>query len=316
MPTQQLTVASFCQEYGDRLGLSWLAGESGSERVVVSPEDAADPSSLVGHISLIHPHPIQVIASAEFDYLHSLGEAGFKDAISRLFNDGCVAVIVAEGLEPEPLLIREAERSGTALLGSTLSSGRLVEFIDYYLRKSLAVKTVVHGVFLEVLGIGVLLTGESAIGKSELALELISRGHRLIADDAPEFVRIAPDTLRGECPPPLRDFLEVRGLGVLNVRAMFGNNAIKTNKNLRLIIHLLPLENAELESLDRLQGSQRFRPLLDVEVPEIQLLVAPGRNLAVLVEAAVRNHILSNDGYNATEDFIRRQHAYIEQDDA
>ena len=164
-------------------------------------------------------------------------------------------------------------------------------------------------------GIGVLLTGESGVGKSELALELISRGHRLIADDAPEFSRVAPDTLSGECPEQLRDFLEVRGLGILNMRAMFGDNAIKNTKYLRLIMHLEAMNKKQSEQIDRLRGSRQLKNVLGVDVQQITIPVAPGRNLAVLVEIAVRNHILSYKGYNAAESFIQRQQEFINKND-
>ena len=148
-------------------------------------------------------------------------------------------------------------------------------------------------------------------GKSELALELITRGHRLVADDAPEFSRIAPEIINGTCPPTLVDFLEVRGLGIINVRQLFGDSAVKSSKYLRLIIRLERLEKAELIDIDRLSGSYRMRKILEVDIPEITLPVAPGRNLAVLVECAARNHILRNSGYNSSEDFISRQARHI-----
>jgi HPr kinase/phosphorylase len=163
---------------------------------------------------------------------------------------------------------------------------------------------------MEVMGTGVLITGASSIGKSELALELLTRGHRLIADDAAEFARIAPDLLNGTCPEMLRDFIEVRGLGILNVRAMFGASAIKHNRNLRLIIVLQ--EMGEAAAMDRLHGSRRMRTIMEVEIPEITLPVGPGRNLAVLVEAAVRNHILNVKGYDASQAFIERQKQRLE----
>lgn len=160
---------------------------------------------------------------------------------------------------------------------------------------------------MEVMGIGVLLSGESGVGKSEAALELITRGHRLIADDAPEFSRVSPDTINGICPAALIGFLEVRGLGVLNIRAMFGDSAIKLNKYLRLIVELQHMSEESLRSLDRLQGSKQSITIQEVAIPSITLPVAPGRNIAVLIESAVRDHILKQKGYNAAEDFINKQ---------
>ena len=160
---------------------------------------------------------------------------------------------------------------------------------------------------MEVISVGVLITGQSGLGKSELALDLVSRGHRLIADDAPEFARIAPDTINGTCPELLQNFLEVRGLGVLNIREMYGDSAIKTNKYLSLIIELFPLKALTPKNEDRIRLTERKTNVLGVNITTISLPVAPGRNLAVLVEAAVRDNLLIKHGYNASEDFVQRQ---------
>jgi HPr kinase/phosphorylase len=169
-----------------------------------------------------------------------------------------------------------------------------------------------HGVFLDVLGAGVLLTGASGIGKSELALGLVNRGHRLIADDAVELHRTSGHSLMGTCPELLQDFLEVRGLGILNIRVMFGDTAIKTSKKLQLIIHIVAFDHEELKNMDRLHGMYRQRSILNVNVPEVTIPVAPGRNLSVLVESAVRNQVLMNTGYHASQEFIKRQKILME----
>ena len=171
----------------------------------------------------------------------------------------------------------------------------------------------VHGVLMDVLGLGVLLTGASGIGKSELALGLINRGHRLIADDAPLFYRQGGEAVIGSCPSVLRNFLEVRGIGVLDVRAMFGDNAIRDHKRLRLVVHLVAINDAQLLDMDRLHGIHRTFEVLGVLIPEVTVPVAPGRNLDVLVEAAVRNEVLKRTGYTASEEFLKRQHAEILQ---
>lgn len=177
-------------------------------------------------------------------------------------------------------------------------------------------KITLHGVFMEVMQLGVLLSGVSGVGKSELALELLNRGHRLIADDAPEFVRLAPASLQGECPEMLRDFLEVRGLGVINIRAMFGGNAIAPQAELRLILHLEAMGGERLAAVDRLRPSRDSVIILDQEIPRITIPVAPGRNLAILAETAVRGHLLSLDGYDAAADFSRRQGQFLSRSEA
>jgi HPr kinase/phosphorylase len=159
---------------------------------------------------------------------------------------------------------------------------------------------------------GVLLSGNAAIGKSELALELINRGSRLVADDAPEFSRIAPDIIEGRCPPLLQDFLEVRGLGIINIRAMYGDSAIKYNKYLRLVIKLERMNEEKLANVDRLTGTHATTRILGLDIPQVTVPVAPGRNMAILVETAVRNHIMRLKGYDAASYFIERQRQAIE----
>ena len=168
-------------------------------------------------------------------------------------------------------------------------------------------KITLHGVFMEVTRLGVLLSGASGVGKSELALELLNRGHRLIADDAPEFRRLASGSVEGGCPELLRDFLEVRGLGVINVRAMFGAAAVAPQAELDLILQLKAMSSEQLATVDRLRPSRDNVSLRKKEVPRIVLPVAPGRNLAILAETAVRSHLLMLGGRDAAADFIERQ---------
>jgi HPr kinase/phosphorylase len=177
-------------------------------------------------------------------------------------------------------------------------------------------KITLHGVFMEVMRLGVLFSGESGVGKSELALELLNRGHRLIADDAPEFRLLTSGGVEGACPEPLRDFLEVRGLGVINVRAMFGNDALMPHAELNLIIQLKAMSSEQLAAVDRLRASRDTVIVLGKEVPRITLPVAPGRNLAILAETAVRSHMLLLDGCDAAADFSRRQQRYLLQGDS
>ncbi len=315
MPVAPLSVRALFETYQKRLDLHWLAGHAGAERTINRDSGEPGEANLVGYLNLIHPSRIQILGAAEMDYLYGLDDKTQSEALDHLFGGSSLLVIVAGGLPISPTLRSAAERHGTPLLASSLTSEKLLNHLDYYLTDLLADKQVVHGVFMDVMGIGVLLTGESAIGKSELALELITRGHILIADDAPELRRVGPDTLRGSCPELLQDFLEVRGLGLLNVRAMFGDAAVKRHKNLRLIVNLIPVSKSDIHNVDRLQGSFNTRNLFEVEVPEIQLPVAPGRNLAVLVEAAARNHILRENGYDASAHFIERQRHLMSQEE-
>jgi HPr kinase/phosphorylase len=309
--TTTLKIKTLFNALQDKLELSWISGKQHRQRQVHSSKDESADLSLVGQMNLINPHRIQVLGSKELKYLENLKKNSRKDAIGQLFSGNSKLIIVAgqEGIPKD--LIEASEASRIPLLGSALTSQEVIQQIQYYLTSYFARKITLHGVFMEVMGTGVLITGDSSIGKSELALELLTRGHRLIADDATEFSRVAPDTLNGACPEMLQDFLEVRGLGILNVRAMFGASAIKQNRNLRLIIHLQDMEDAS--RMDRLHGSRQIRRIQDVEIPEITLPVGPGRNLAVLLEAAVRNYILYSKGYDASQAFIERQKLRLEQ---
>jgi HPr kinase/phosphorylase len=297
-----LLISTLYDALKKKLGLEWVTGEELGGQVIQAITDSAAETSLVGHLNLISQHRIQVLGTKELDYLDKLRKNSRKDTISQLFSGQSDLVIIARRLEAPRDLVEAAAASRTAVLSSSPPSEETIQHLRYFLANYLAEKLTLHGVFMEVMGTGVLITGASSIGKSELALELLTRGHRLIADDAAEFARIAPDLLNGTCPEMLRDFIEVRG--------MFGASAIKHNRNLRLIIVLQ--EMGEAAAMDRLHGSRRMRTIMEVEIPEITLPVGPGRNLAVLVEAAVRNHILHVKGYDASQAFIERQKQRLE----
>ncbi|SFM48892.1 Hpr(Ser) kinase/phosphatase [Ectothiorhodospira mobilis] len=308
-----LTVADILEAMEERLGLTWVAGRQGIHREV--PQHAAGPKggpALVGHLNIIHPNRIQVLGHDEMRYLWSLRKNSRRDILDQLCSGEAALLIVTDGLAPLPELETLAETQAVPLLRTALPSHELINILRYFFSDKLAETVTLHGVFMEVLGIGVLVTGKSAVGKSELALELISRGHRLVADDAPEFARIAPDILRGTCPAVLENFLEVRGLGVLNIRAMYGDSAIKNSKYLRLIIELKDQKTVRPGDIDRLHGGRYTREVLGLEVPVITLPVAPGRNLAVMVEAAVRNHLLRLRGYYAGDDLAERMHRQMQ----
>jgi HPr kinase/phosphorylase len=310
--TATLSVGALHDALKDRLRLEWGAGLNGAERLIRNSTEEHTPELMVGHLNFIHPHPIQVLGRTELSYLRGLRKNSRVDTIRQLFSEQSALILVADN-QPVPQDIRKlADASDTAVFVSRLPSQELIQNLQYFLSNYFAAKITLHGVFMEVMGTGVLVMGESSIGKSELALELLTRGHRLIADDAAEFARTAPDVLNGRCPEMLRDFLEVRGLGIINVRAMFGDNAIRQNRNLRLIIVLQSLTDEVIARIDRLRGSRQMRTILGVDIPEMILPVGPGRNLAVLVEVAVRQHILLAKGYDSGAAFIDRQKRRLE----
>ena len=308
--TTILTANGLFEAQHEPLKLKWLSGHAGRDRLL-EPATAKFPGmALVGHLNFVHPNRVQVLGSAETAYLRKLSVAKRRQAVRDLFSCATTAVVVVANGEKVATDLRSASESmKLPLLSSPLPSPKLIDHLQHYLAAALAAHVTLHGVYLEVMGVGVLLTGESGMGKSELALELLSRNHRLIADDAVEFFRTGPDVLLGRSPSILRDFLEVRGLGILNVRAMFGETAVRSEKTLRLIVRLEQLKRRRLGSIDRLQAEQKTRRILDVEIPEVVLYVAPGRNLAVLVEVATRSHILRMRGVNPLDDMVKRQEA-------
>ena len=303
---RDITVDALIRALGDRLDLRYVHGEpAAAERNLVG-EDSAD-LPLAGHLNLIRPNRIQVIGDFEARYIEGLDAAECEQLILDMARAGTTAVIFAEDTCPFTRMPDAPADELPLVLRSGSGSHEIISLLRYFLQQRLAHFEVRHGVFMEILGIGVLIAGASSVGKSEVALELISRGHRLIADDAPEFARIAPDIVRGHCPALLQDLLEVRGLGVLNIRAMYGDSAIKSGKYLRLIIDLRDHTEPSPVPDDRLNGRRGELEILGLRIPLISLPVAPGRNIAVMIEAAVRNHMLHIQGYVAGDDLRARQ---------
>lgn len=307
----EISVTELYRDTRRKLRLRWVAGLEGGNNLLTSDTVSKPSLALIGHLNFVHPNRVQVLGCAEMDYLRRQGDDGMQRAIANLFSTDLAAIVVANGEEPPGILLEMANRRRTALFTTPLQSPYLMDVLSHYLAHAVAESTSFHGVFMEVQGFGVLITGGAAIGKSELALDLITRGHRLVADDVVDFFRISPETLEGRCPPLLQDFLEVRGLGVLNVRALFGDNAVKPTKPLDLIVHLELAETFELQQIDRLKIKSYSEKILDVTIPKVVIPVAAGRNIAVLVEVAVRNHILLLRGINSTQQFMQRQNSEI-----
>jgi HPr kinase/phosphorylase len=303
---QLISVVELYESCADSLTLHWVAGRAGSKRNILLRVD--EKLAHVGYLNLIHPHQIQVISLYELAYLDALTRPVYQETLKQLFeNDNLASVIVVDSHATDDLK-EYSEKFQVPLFVSQLPGEHVINYLHTTFAGLLAQRTTLHGVFMDVLGMGVLIMGRSGTGKSELALELVSRGHRLIADDAPEFCRVSPNVINGACAMSgMNPFLEVRGLGILNVQALFGNSSIKTENQLRLIVMLEQMSEERLKSIDRLQGDYRVRRVLGVDIPEISLPVAAGRNLAVLLESAVRNHSLKEQGYNAADDFCERQ---------
>ncbi|MGH8618404.1 MAG: HPr(Ser) kinase/phosphatase [Burkholderiales bacterium] len=303
----KVTVAQLFEDNRAKLRLEWLAGRAGGARALDSQDIRDSTEGLIGHLNLLHPNWIQVLGRTELSHVATLDPVARQKLFTDLGGSDLVCVLVSGGETVPPPLIQWAETAQAALFASPLPSVELMWMLRPYLARALAESVTMHGVFLDVLGMGVLITGASGVGKSELGLELISRGSGLIADDVVELYRIAPETLEGRCPPMLRDFLEVRGLGILNVRTIFGEAALRPRKNLRLIVHLEKPAGPDASTLERLPLKPGSQTVMGESVRKVTIPVAAGRNLAVLVEAAVRNYVLQLRGIDSTQEIIARQ---------
>ncbi len=279
----------------------------GLEQLVEHYDIEMADKEIVGHLNLTHPSWIEVLSSVELEYFSSLPDADKHQLFERLVRNNTVCLILAgcQG-EPSALLVSYARQYKISLYISARPSIYLMWMVRHYLFRLLTGSTIRHGVFLDVLGVGVMIAGESGIGKSELGLELIARGNGFISDDVVELHRIAPDTIDGSCPELLRDFIEVRGLGILNIRTMFGETAVRRKKSLKLIVSLHKPAAGELNQIDRLPLEASFQEILGVNIRTVTIPVVAGRNLAVLVEAAVRNFVMQQRGINSMQEFLTR----------
>jgi len=299
----QVSIARLFEDNREKLGLEWVAGRDGGAKELNSEHTRDSSQGLIGHLNFIHPNLIQVLGTSEVAYLDKLDAPNCHKALAQVAIKELACFIVA-GVDRAPAsLAAVAEATHTPLFRSPVASVELMWMLRPYLARALAESTTTHGVLLDVLGMGVLITGDSGVGKSELALELVSRGSGLVADDVVELYRIGPETLEGRCPALLKDFLEVRGLGVLNIRTIFGEAALRPRKNVKLIVNL-GKPTARMERLPLNAGSEN---IMGVDIRKVTIPVAAGRNLAVLTEAAVRNYVLQLRGFDSTQEFVSRQ---------
>lgn len=258
---------------------------------------------LTGYLEFFDNKRIQVLGNTEFSYLGRYGPEAQKMVIDSIFSFGPPAVIICRDIEPSNAILESAKLHKVSILSTPQSTSDLTASLVQYLNKELAPRITRHGVLVEVYGEGCLLTGDSGVGKSETAIELIKRGHRLVADDAVEIRRTAQTTLYGQSPENIRHFIELRGIGIINARKLFGMGAIKLQEKIDMVINLEQWDSAKV--YDRMGLDNEYMKILGVEVPTLTIPVKPGRNLAVIIEVAAMNNRQKKMGYNAARELLK-----------
>jgi HPr kinase/phosphorylase len=289
-----------------RLRLKSRTGEIGISRELTTARIQKPGLLLTGLLGQLHPDRVQVFGAAEINYLNSLDSQQTKKALAILSKPTIRAIIVTRGIEPPKFLVDFAREKSIALLTTSLSSSVFIERLVKHLEEGLSPTKTIHGVLVDVLGIGILILGKSGIGKSECALELVSRGYRLVADDIVIVNRRFPSTLFGTASNVARYYIEVRGLGILNVKELFGITAIRERKQMDIMVELVSWDTEE-EEYERLGFKETTMEILGVELPHLKIPVSPGRSVATVVELAARNQLLKIMGYDTYRKF-REQH--------
>lgn len=309
--TPAVAVRDLLREQGAAWSLELIAGRAGLARRVRVPRIQKPGLALAGSVHQLHPDRVQILGNPELAYLSSQTPAGARRAVARICRGAVACFIVANGLEPPKVLVRAAAAHRIPLLRTSLGTGVLIRAVGAWLTERLAPRVTVHGVLVQVFGLGVLIIGRSGVGKSEAALDLINRGHRLIADDVVEVAEVSPLVLHGRCPEAIQHHMEIRGLGIINVRELYGTLATLDAHSIDLVVELIATEpDSPMEHLGL--DEDRY-VLLNVSVPRVRLPVTPGRYLATLVEAAVRNQILKARGHYGAREFTAQVQRRIDR---
>jgi HPr kinase/phosphorylase len=304
--TPMVAVADLLQSGSEAIGLplELLSGRSGLRRTISSPHIQKTGLALAGFHEYLQSERVLVFGESEVRYLESLGTDARMSTLAAAFSHDIPCVLITGGWDPPAELMAASERHHIPVLRTPVATPLAIAKVTALLDNALAIRQVMHGVLLDILGLGVFLIGESGIGKSECALDLVVRGHRLVADDAVEVRRRGEGMVVGRCPELIRHHMEIRGLGVINIRDLFGIASTRTSKTVELVVQLERWDAAR--EYDRLGLDDNVYDLFGVKVPLVHMPVAPGRSLAVLVEVAARNQILRSRGLHAARDLVSR----------
>lgn len=295
----------------DNFNLTLVAGKDGVHREITTSDIARPGIQITGFFKYYPKERLQLIGKTEMAYFLELSEEKKRERFNRLCTDVTPGIVVTRDMEIPEIMIEAANISGVPILHSPRKTTRVISRLTNYLEAKFAPSTAIHGVLVDIYGIGVLITGQSGVGKSETALELVKRGHRLVADDSVEIRQEDYDSLIGNSPPLIEHLLEIRGLGIINVMTLFGAGSVRNYKKISLIIHLEIWD--EKKQYDRLGLDEEYMKIMEVNVPKSILPVRPGRNLAVIIEVAAMNFRLKRMGVNAAEEFSERLSGMIDQ---
>ena len=293
------------QQIIDELKLETVYLPKPAEEVLISENEINRPGiQLMNFYEYFNPERIQILGKTEFAYLSSIGEENRTEIIRTLFKKKIPAIVITRGLECFPEMITLAEQEQIPVLRSKDSTSNFMAALIAFLNLNLAPRITRHGVLVEIYGEGVLILGESGVGKSETAIELVKRGHRLVADDSVEIRKVSNISLVGTSPDNIRHFLELRGIGIINARTLFGVGAVKVSEKIDLIVELEIWDKEKI--YDRLGIDNEYIEILGVNIPAVTIPVKPGRNLAVILEVAAMNARQKKMGYNATHELLER----------
>ena len=291
--------------------LEVIAGEDGIHREINSDDISRPGFEMTGFFEYYPKERIQIVGKTEMNYFLNLTESDQRDRVEKLCTDITPGIIITNGMEVPEIFITIANETGVPILVSPRPTNRVIVRITNYLGAIYAPKTALHGVLVDIYGVGVLIMGQSGVGKSETALELVKRGHRLVADDSVEIRQEDYDTLIGNSPPLIEHLLEIRGLGILNIMTLFGAGAVKSHKRISYIVKLEIWDDKK--QYDRLGLESETLKIMDVHVPKSVIPVRPGRNLAVIIEVAAMNFRLKRMGVNAAEEFSEQLSSMIKK---
>lgn len=300
------------QDLLDQFKLELVAGKDGVHREIFMSEISRPGIEMTGYFKYYPKDRLQLLGKTELSYYADLNSSQRRDRALRLCTDITPGIVVSRGMDIPEELAEVCNESGVPLLRSPYKTTRVISRLTNYLEAKFAPFTAVHGVLVDIYGIGVLITGQSGVGKSETALELVKRGHRLVADDSVEIRQEDYDRLIGTSPPLIEHLLEIRGLGIINVMTLFGAGSVRSYKKISYIINLEAWD--QKKQYDRLGLEEETMKIIDVEVPRATLPVRPGRNLAVIIEVAAMNFRLKRMGVNAAEEFSERLTTMIKQE--